>query len=190
MLIQTAIRELLIQIGENHHRTGLLGTPERVERMYKEIFRGYDDKQTPKVTIFPNGDDGVSVDEMIVDTGKFYSVCEHHMMPFFGEYTFAYIPHPKGNVLGLSKVARIVGHYSARLQIQERLTEQVLNHLYSKLITDDRYPPLGIGLVMKATHLCKVMRGVKNEGVMTTTKLKGMLKADIKARNEFLNHIR
>jgi len=190
MSVQLNIKEILEYIGEDTEREGLIGTPDRVQRMYKEIFRGYNIEEKPRVTVFPNGEDGFTVDNMIVDTGTYYSMCEHHMMPFFGRYTFAYIPHHKGLILGLSKVARMVGYYSARLQIQERLTEQILNELYSSLTKDLKYKaPLGMALSMKGLHLCKTMRGVKNNGEMTTTKLVGMMKTDIMARNEFIRLI-
>lgn len=182
--MEQTIKAIFDHIGEDKNRVGLKDTPQRVVKMWKEIYRGYDYKSKPKVTVFPNGQDGFTVDEMIVDTGNFYSMCEHHMMPFFGTYTFAYIPSKNGNILGLSKVARVVEYYAARLQIQERLTEQIVNYLYKEL--GECNPPIGIGLSMKAIHLCKVMRGVKNKGEMTTTKLIGGLKDNQKARNEFI----
>ena len=187
MQLRDNIIEILNHIGENADRTGLEGTPDRVVKMYDEIFKGYDISNLPKVTIFPNGEDGFTVDEMIVDTGTYYSMCEHHMMPFFGKYTFAYIPHPSGSILGLSKVARVVEYYSARLQIQERLTEQIVNYLMRSL--GECNPPLGMGLSLTGLHLCKTMRGVKNKGEMTTTKLMGMMKSDTMARNEFIRLI-
>jgi len=187
MSVRDNIIEILNEIGEDTDREGLKGTPLRVANMYNEIFKGYNKDRQPHVTVFPNGEDGFKVDEMIVDTGTFYSMCEHHMMPFFGTYTFAYIPRENGNIIGLSKVARVVEYYSARLQIQERLTEQILLYLKESLGLCN--PPLGMGLSMKATHLCKVMRGVKNKGEMTTTKLIGMMKADVMARNEFIRLI-
>ena len=181
------LRYILRTIGENPDREGLLGTPERIIRMWKEIFRGYDPKQAPKITAFNNGTDGIVYDQMIVDTGKYYSQCEHHMLPFFGTYWFAYLPHPKGKILGLSKVARTVDYFSAKLQIQERLVSEIVEYL-EKALTDT-YPPLGMALLMKGEHLCKTMRGAKKEGIMTTSKLTGGFK-DIVVKNEFLNFVK
>ena len=101
--IECAIRTILSFIGEDPCREGLRGTPDRIIRMWREIFRGYDLSQVPKITVFPNGVDGLSCDSVIADSGGFYSMCEHHMMPFFGKYWFAYIPNPKGKILGISK---------------------------------------------------------------------------------------
>ena len=97
------IKNVIIRIGDNPKREGLKDTPKRVAKMWKEIFKGYDEKQKPKITTFPNGSDGISYDQMIMDEGPFYSHCEHHIVPFFGQYYFAYIPHPKGKSSGLVK---------------------------------------------------------------------------------------
>ena len=123
------IRELLEYIGENPDRTGLRDTPDRMLRMFREIFRGYDPAQKPEITTFPNGQDGIVYDNMVVDSGTFYSVCEHHCRTFFGEYWFAYLPNPKGRILGLSKIARAVDYCAARLQVQERLVHDVVEML-------------------------------------------------------------
>ena len=182
------VRQMLIAIGEDPSREGLRGTPERVARMWNEIFRGYDKKQLPKVTTFTNGKDGIVYDQMITDDGPFYSQCEHHMVPFHGHYYFAYLPHPEGKLLGLSKVARVVDYFAAKLQIQERLTHEVVNYIWSKLsdMSVSKYPPLGMALVMEAEHLCKTMRGVKKQGRMRTTKLLGAFKKDAATRAEFM----
>lgn len=176
--IERAIRTLLIAIGENPDREGLVETPDRIARMYKEIFRGYDQSQKPKITTFDN--DMESTD-MVFDTGDYYSMCEHHMMPFFGKYYFAYIPKKNGRILGISKVARVVGYCAARLQLQERLARDIV-----KMLTDalDGYVD-GMAIVMRGTHLCKTMRGVKNNGTMTVAHLSGVFKEDTQARNEF-----
>ncbi len=176
--IERAIRTLLIAIGENPDREGLVGTPDRIARMYKEIFRGYDPMQKPKITTFSN--DMESTD-MVFDTGDYYSMCEHHMMPFFGKYYFAYIPKKDGRILGISKVARVVGYCAARLQLQERLARDIV-----KMLTDalDGYVD-GMAIVMRGTHLCKTMRGVKNNGTMTVAHLSGVFKEDMQARSEF-----
>ena len=125
------LRNLLRYIGEDPNRPGLEGTPDRIIRMWREIFRGYDPAQHPKITTFENGIDGLVYDNMITDTGCFYSMCEHHMMPFFGKYVFAYIPHPKGKILGLSKIGRVVDYHAAKLQIQERLVSDIVNDIAS-----------------------------------------------------------
>jgi len=181
------IKKILEHIGENPNREGLQDTPKRIVKMWKEMFKGYDKNQFPKITIFDNGKDGIVYDQMIIDSGDFYSNCEHHMLPFFGKYYFAYIPNPKGKILGLSKVARVVDYYSARLQIQERLCSDIVNCLEQSLNCE--YPPIAIGIIIKAEHLCKSMRGVKKKGLMTTAYLKGMFKEDINCKNELLRHI-
>lgn len=184
------IKEMLIAIGEDPNREGLKDTPKRVVKMWKEIFRGYNDENLPKVTVFDNGKDGIVYDQMIFDTGNFYSHCEHHAVPFYGQYWYAYLIHPKGKLIGLSKVARVVDYFSARLQIQERLTHQIVDYIWNTLCdSDNEYPPIGMGLVIEAEHLCKTMRGVKKKGKMRTAVLKGALKDDDKARSEFLSWV-
>jgi len=183
------IRQQLVAIGEKPNREGLIDTPVRVVKMWKEIFRGYNEKP-PKITTFKNGKDGIVYDQMIVDTGKFYSVCEHHMMPFFGNYWLAYIPSAEGQVIGLSKIARIVDYYCARLQIQERLVNDIVEYLWKKLSPAGTSKPVGMALVMRGEHLCKTMRGAKKEGLMTTSKLKGVFLNEVNARNEFFNLIK
>jgi len=191
--VQKLIKHLLKEIGENPERSGLLETPKRVANMYKELFRGYDSKKKPKITTFMNGEDGLTYDQMIIDEGGFYSHCEHHMVPFFGQYWFAYIPNPRGKIMGLSKVARIVDYYAARLQIQERLVQEVVEELWDALsIRNDDFPaiePLGMALVLKGKHLCKSMRGAKKEGWMTTIDLRGAMRDDNNARLEFLKFV-
>jgi GTP cyclohydrolase I len=175
-------------MGDNPARPGLKDTPRRVTEMWEEIFGGYHEEQKPKITTFVNGSDGITYDQMIVDNGAFYSHCEHHMLPFIGNYWFAYIPSPKGKLLGLSKVARVVDYHSAKLQIQERLTQDVVNELWTALCVDGE-EPLGMALVMKAEHLCKTMRGAKKKGMMTTIELKGAMKDKPEARSEFLRFV-
>jgi len=182
------IVKILEFIGEDPNRDGLKDTPKRVEKMYKEIFRGYDPEQKPVISVFKNGSDGLIYDQMIIDTGDFYSYCEHHMVPFFGQYWFGYIPDAKGNIIGLSKVARIVDYHSARLQIQERLVHDIVEDLWNEL-SKDAVRPIGMGLIMKGEHLCKTMRGVKKKGQMTTTKLKGAFLDNMAVKQEFLNSI-
>ena len=150
--VEGLIRQLLAEIGENPDREGLVGTPDRVCRMFKEIYRGYDPSQMPKITTFDNDKDGIVYDNMVVDSGDFVSTCEHHMAFFWGKYWFAYLPHPKGKILGLSKIARVVDYCSARLQLQERLVHDIVSTLKDALGTE--YPPQGMALVMKAHHGC------------------------------------
>ena len=183
--IEGAVRIILKEIGEDPDRLGLIGTPDRVARMYQELFRGYDPKQHPKVTTFDNGADGICYDSMIVDSGKFYSLCEHHIMPFFGKYVFAYIPNPKGKILGLSKIGRVVDYHAAKLQIQERLVADIVADI-AKCLGTER-PPLGIALYMQGEHLCKTMRGVKKEGMMSCSYLTGIFRDDASTRAEFMS---
>ena len=176
--IESALKTILAYIGEDPEREGLKGTPDRIIRMWKEIFRGYDQSQKPKITTFSN--DMHSTD-MVFDTGDYYSMCEHHMMPFFGKYYFAYIPKEDGRILGISKIARVVGYCAARLQLQERLARDVVEMLTDAL---GGYVD-GMAIVMRGTHLCKSMRGVKNQGMMTVAHLSGIFKEDEKACREF-----
>ena len=183
-IYEQKIRDLLEYIGEDVNRPGLIGTPDRIIRMWREIFRGYDLSQHPKITTFDNGVDGLTYDNMVVDTGTFYSMCEHHIMPFFGHYVFAYIPNPKGKILGLSKIGRVVDYHSARLQIQERLVADIVKDIENALGTD--FPPLGVALIMQGEHLCKTMRGVKKQGLMSACRLDGIFRDDSLVRNEFM----
>jgi len=176
------IRKQFEFIGENSEREGIKDTPKRVIKMWKEMFCGYNLELKPKITIFDNGHDGLMYDEMIIDSGDFYSQCEHHMVPFFGQYWFAYIPNKR--ILGLSKVARIIDFYSAKLQIQERLVKEILDEI------EKNVKPLGIALVMKGRHLCKEMRGVKKKGYMTTIDLRGAFKQNPETRAEFMRLIK
>lgn len=173
------IKRIISLIGDNPEREGVKDTPNRVLKMYTELFRGYDESQKPKITVFDNDDDGMKYDQMIIDTGYFYSQCEHHMVPFFGNYYFAYIPSEK--ILGLSKVARIVDFYSAKLQVQERLVKEVVDEL------EEALQPRGIALVMKGRHLCKEMRGVKKVGgEMITSDVRGVFRTKQEARDELM----
>jgi GTP cyclohydrolase I len=174
---------------DSFQREGLEDTPKRVAKMYGELFRGYDETQRPEVTVFSNGSDGIVYDELITDEGPFFSQCEHHVAPIIGRYYFGYIPAKKGKILGLSKVARVVDYYAARLQVQERLGQQVIDYLLRKLTVDKKHPPVAMGLILRARHMCKSMRGVKKEGLMTTSCLHGALKKDAIARDEFLKLI-
>lgn len=175
---ECALRTLIRFIGEDPDREGLQGTPDRIIRMWQEIFRGYDPKQKPKITTFAN-EDGMT--DIVFDSGDYYSMCEHHILPFFGKYYFAYIPAPDGRILGISKVARVVTYCAARLQLQERLAADIVKMLTQAL--DGKV--LGMALVMKGKHLCKTMRGVRNDGNMTVAHLEGLFKTDKECRDEF-----
>lgn len=182
------IQELLEYIGDNPNREGLKATPDRILRMFKEMFRGYDPAQKPVITTFPNGQDGIIYDNMVIDNGPFYSVCEHHCRTFFGEYWFAYIPNKKGRILGLSKIGRVIDYCSSKLQVQERLVQEVVEVLTEAL--GEENPPRGMALMMKGRHMCKESRGVHKEGYMISTYLTGVFKSDLRVRNEFMSYIK
>ena len=175
---EKAIKTLLSYIGENPDREGLKGTPDRIIRMWDEIFRGYDKDKMPRITTFPNED---KCTDIVFDSGDYYSMCEHHILPFFGKYYFAYIPSPDGRILGISKVARVIGYCAARLQLQERLATDIIKMLDAALNSK----ALGFAIVMRGQHLCKSMRGVRNKGKMTVSHFTGVFKDDPDKRNEF-----
>src|SRR6188474_1860381 len=178
--VEAAVREILVEIGEDPDRQGLQGTPERVHRMYTELTAGYhvDPDRLINGAIFD-----VDYSEMVVVKDiPFYSLCEHHLLPFFGTAAVAYIP--AGRVIGLSKIPRIVEMYARRLQVQERMTRQVADFLMERL------QPKGVGVVMEASHLCAVMRGVRKPGtIMTTSHVLGLFRTADRTRGEFLAHI-
>lgn len=180
--LEYLFKNILTLVGDNPKREGLRDTPKRVAKMYAEVFRGYDPAQRPLVTVFNNNKDGIHYDQMIVDKGYFFSHCEHHIAPFFGRYYFAYIPGKK--IVGLSKVARVVDYCAARLQVQERLTKEIVDEFERAL------KPKGIALILKARHLCKEMRGVKKvDGEMITSEMRGCFRNKPSAREEFLKLI-
>ena len=181
--IYTAIRTLISAIGEDPSREGLIDTPKRIVRMWKEIFRGYDETQKPKITTFSNDD---KITDIVFDSGDYYSMCEHHILPFFGRYYFAYIPKAKGRILGLSKIARVVGYCAARLQLQERLAKDIIEMLSQALDGNAE----GFAIMMRGKHLCKTMRGVKNDGYMTASYFTGVFKTDSNKRAEFYELIK
>jgi len=175
--IAILVKNILTEIGEDPSREGLRDTPKRVARMYQEMFLGYDPKKIPTLTVFNNKNPKCT--QIVSDQGYFYSHCEHHLVPFFGEYYFGYIPNKK--IIGLSKIARIIDYYSAKLQVQENLTKEIIDAIEKKL------KPKGIIIIMKARHLCKEMRGVKkNNGEMMTMEARGVFK-DNKKRKEFID---
>jgi GTP cyclohydrolase I len=174
------IKELLIRLGENPEREGLQRTPERVEKSYKFLTEGYNEN----INEIINGAlfETETSEMIIVRDIEFYSLCEHHLLPFFGKCHIAYIPDKK--IIGLSKLARITDHFARRLQVQERLTEQIAGCICEVL------NPLGVGVVMEASHLCMMMRGVQKQGSSAmTSALCGIFKSDQRTRNEFLTLI-
>lgn len=177
-----AIRTLIEYVGEDPDREGLVGTPDRIVRMWREIFRGYDPEQRPRITTFAN-EDGIT--DLIFDSGDYYSMCEHHVLPFFGKYYFGYIPVADGRILGISKVARVVGYCAARMQLQERLARNVVDMLSDAL--DGK--ALGFAIVMRGQHLCKSMRGVRNAGRMTVAHITGIFNENTHLREEFYHLI-
>jgi GTP cyclohydrolase I len=178
--VEDAVREILLEIGEDPDRDGLRGTPDRVHRMYAELTAGYhvDPDRLVNGAIFE-----VPYSEMVVVKDiPFYSLCEHHLLPFFGTAAVAYIP--RGRVIGLSKIPRIVEMYARRLQVQERMTQQIADFL------DDRLKPQGVGVVVEANHLCAVMRGIRKPGtIMTTAAVLGLFRTRDRTRAEFYSHL-
>ncbi len=166
--IEKAVREILIAIGEDPDREGLKDTPKRVAKMYEEILSGYNDSPENHLVLFTE-----KYDEMIIVKDiPFYSMCEHHMLPFFGKTHVAYIPD-NSKVTGLSKLARIVDVYAKRLQLQERMTEQIADAVMAKLNAK------GVMVVVEAQHLCMIMRGVKKPGSYTVTSaVKGIMREE------------
>ena len=175
--VTAAVRELLYAIGEDPDREGLIETPDRVARMYEEIFSGLDDDPKRHIKIFTD----VSNDEMvIVKDIPLYSICEHHLLPFVGVAHIAYIPK-NGRILGLSKLARIVDSFARRPQIQERLTASVADFIMKEL------KPHGVSVIINAEHLCMTMRGVRAAGARTqTSALRGIMRTEAKTRAEVM----
>ena len=178
--LKDLIEKLLIHIGEDPERQGLERTPERVARMWAELTEGY--RVDPEALVNDALFD-VSYDEMVVVRDiELYSMCEHHLLPFYGYAHVAYIPN--GRVLGLSKIPRVVEMYSRRLQVQERLTEQIAQFL------DDLLHPQGVAVVIEAAHMCAMMRGVKKANArMVTSAMRGLFKTSTRTRSEFLSLI-
>lgn len=179
--IERAIREILVAIGEDPERDGLLDTPHRVARMYEEIFAGLaeDPGEHLKVVFEADHDEMVMVKDIPV-----YSVCEHHLVPWFGHAHIAYIPNDDGRITGLSKLARLVEGYSRRPQVQERLTTQVADRIEAVLA------PRGVLVVVEAEHLCMSMRGVRKPGALTiTSAVRGLMRDSVASRQEAMSFI-
>lgn len=175
--IEAAVREILIAIGEDPDREGLVETPSRVARMYEEIFGGLEDDPTRHLKLF----DESSEEMVVVRDIPLCSMCEHHLIPFLGKAHIAYIPSD-GRVIGLSKLARIVDCFARRPQLQERLTSQVADFLYENL------QPMGVAVVIEAEHLCMTMRGARASGAKTmTSALRGTMRSNAKTRAEAMS---
>jgi GTP cyclohydrolase I len=179
-LLENAISQLLDAVGENPQREGLKYTPKRIARMYSELLSGYhvDPQAMVNGALF-----NITYDEMVlVRDIEFYSLCEHHILPFMGRVHVAYIPD--GKVIGLSKIPRIVDMYARRLQVQERMTRQIADYLR------DLLKPQGVAVVVEGVHLCSMMRGVKkHDARMTTSAMHGAFRANLATRQEFLDNI-
>ena len=175
-----AVRSILTQIGEDPERQGLLKTPDRVARMYAELTAGY---TTDPVKLINGALFDVEYDEMVlVKDIEFYSMCEHHMLPFFGHAHVAYIPN--GKVIGLSKIPRIVDMFARRLQVQERMTTEIAQFL------SDAIHPQGVAVLVEGSHMCGMMRGVKKSDTrMSTTAMLGVFKEQPELRRDFLTQV-
>lgn len=178
--VETAMRQLLQAIGEDPNREGLKNTPDRIARMYGELLDGY--RQDP-VALLNGALFEESYDEMVIVRDiEFYSLCEHHLLPFLGRAHVAYFPH--GRVVGLSKIPRIVDMFARRLQVQERMTRQIADFLQGLL------HPWGVAVVIEGLHLCATMRGVKkHDARMTTSAMLGAFRNSPATRQEFLENI-
>jgi len=178
--IEGAVKDILVSIGEDPQREGLFRTPLRVAKAYEELLSGY---RTDPIELLNDAIFEVSYDEMVIVRDiEFYSMCEHHMLPFLGRAHVAYLP--KVNVIGLSKIPRIVDMFARRLQVQERMTRQIAD------LIDELLHPKGVAVVLEGLHLCSVMRGVKkHDARMTTSSMSGAFRTNISTRQEFLDNI-
>ncbi len=178
--IEQATTEILTAVGEDPNREGLLNTPRRVAKMYSELLSGY---RTDPIKLINNAIFDVEYDDMvIVKDIEFSSLCEHHMLPFIGHAHVAYIP--RGKVIGLSKIPRIVDMFASRLQVQERMTRQIANFINEVL------DPIGVAVVVDGKHMCSMMRGVKkHDSSMTTSTMIGAFRSNQSTRNEFMAHL-
>jgi len=178
--LQDAILQMLQAFGENPQREGLKMTPPRVARMYAELLSGY---RVDAETMVNGALFKINYDEMVIVRDiEFYSMCEHHLLPFMGRVHVAYLPD--GTVIGLSKIPRIVDMFACRLQVQERMTRQIADFIR------DLLKPQGVAVVVEALHLCSMMRGVrKHDARMTTSAMHGAFRANLATRQEFLDNI-
>ena len=178
--LEQVVQQMLEAFGENSKRHGLQHTPERVARMYGELLSGY--REDP-ITMVNDAIFEVTYDEMVIIRDiEFFSLCEHHMLPFMGRAHVAYIPN--GRVIGLSKIPRIVDLFARRLQVQERMTRQIADMLNALL------SPRGVAVVVEGLHLCSMMRGVrKHDARMTTSAMLGAFRNNLATREEFLDNI-
>jgi GTP cyclohydrolase I len=178
---QELYRELLVRLGEDPTRDGLLDTPERMEKSMAFLTRGY---AMDVNTVLHEALFEVEYDEMvIVKDIEFFSMCEHHLLPFFGKAHIAYVPN--GRVIGLSKVPRVVDVFARRLQVQERLTTEIADAI------SDAIDPQGVAVILEAQHLCMMMRGVeKQHSATVTSAMRGVFKTQVQTRNEFLSLVR
>ncbi|MBV6391673.1 MAG: GTP cyclohydrolase 1 [Anaerolineales bacterium] len=178
--IEESVRAMLTAFGEDPEREGLVNTPKRVARMYPELLSGYrvDEKKLVNGAVFQ-----VDYDDMVIVRDiEYFSLCEHHMLPFMGRAHVAYIP--RGQVIGLSKIPRIVDMFARRLQVQERMTRQIADFIH------DLLKPQGVAVVVEGLHLCAMMRGVKKiDARMTTSAMLGLFRRSINTRQEFLEHL-
>ncbi|MEN3013552.1 MAG: GTP cyclohydrolase I FolE [Endomicrobiia bacterium] len=179
--IEKAVKDILTAIGENPDREGLKDTPKRVAKFYEEALSGYWQNPEDVLTIYYETEEH---EEVVLEKNiPFYSICEHHLLPFFGKIHIAYIPHKK-RLLGISKLARLVEVFSKRLQLQERLTKHIAEAIMQKA------KPLGVMVVCEAEHLCLSMRGVKKPGhKVVTSCMRGIFLKDLRARMEVLQLI-
>lgn len=175
--IERAVRDILINVGEDPERDGLQRTPHRVAKMWGEVLSGYD---VDPVALVNGALFDVEYDEMVVVKEiEFHSMCEHHMLPFFGKAHVAYIPN--GHIVGLSKIPRVVDAFARRLQVQERLTNEIRDCIQETL------KPMGVAVVIEASHLCMQMRGIqKQNSVTTTSAFTGIFLRDHRTREEFI----
>jgi GTP cyclohydrolase IA len=180
-LIETAVRTILQNVGEDPDREGLRRTPHRVAKMYDELLAGY---HVDPVALINGALFDVEYDEMIIVKDiEYFSMCEHHMLPFYGRAHVAYIPSQK--IIGLSKIPRIVEMYARRLQVQERMTRQIAE------LIEEVLQPQGVAVVVEGAHLCSMMRGVKKEHPrMITSTMLGSFRENAMTRNEFMDHLR
>jgi GTP cyclohydrolase I len=177
--IKTAIASIIKAIGDNPDREGLKGTPQRVAEMYSELFMGL--SMNPKEDLSVGFEEGHR-EMVILRDIPFYSMCEHHLLPFYGVVHVGYVPNETGRVVGASKLARVVEIFAKRLQIQERMTTQIADAIVSGLKPD------GVGVIVQAEHLCMIMRGIKKPGsAIVTSALRGSFRSRTKTRAEFFS---